>query len=189
VAIRVQDDPATPVTDKSGGLDGPIGLAFDNAGNLYVSSFNTGNILSYDSTGVFRNSLGPNGTLSQPAEIVFGPNSSDLYVSESDGNTMRRFIGAAGEPTVFVGADDPFTPDINENGGLLTPRGLGFSADGSLLVNSSGTNQVLRYDGTTGAFVEVFLSSDDIPSTSDRLDRPVGMLLLPVVSTPPGEQT
>jgi hypothetical protein len=56
------DEPATLVTDESGGLDGPISLVFDSAGNLYVSSVNTDSILSYDSAGVFRNGPVPNGT-------------------------------------------------------------------------------------------------------------------------------
>ena len=90
------DEPATLVTDESGGLDGPISLVFDSAGNLYVSSVNTDSILSYDSAGVVSQWPGAKWHLQQPAEILFGPNDSDLHVSELDGNTIWYFIGAAG---------------------------------------------------------------------------------------------
>jgi DNA-binding beta-propeller fold protein YncE len=34
----------------------------------------------------------------------------------------------------------------------MTPTGLAFGPDGNLYVASTGTNGVLRYDGTTGEF-------------------------------------
>ena len=44
-------------------------------------------------------------------------------------------------------------------GGLDNPIGLTFGPDGHLYVGSGDTNQVLRYDGATGAFLGVFASS------------------------------
>jgi sugar lactone lactonase YvrE len=174
----VADDPTTPTVDESGGLAGPIGIGFDAAGNVYVSSRATGNVLRYDATGVFMNGLVPNGTLVAPTELVFAPGGGGLYVSESGANAIRRFDGTTGALIDTIVADDPTTPD-NESGGLLTPRGLGVSTDGSLLVNSSGSDQVLRYDSTTGTFLEVFLSNDTLPADVGRLARPVGLLFAP----------
>jgi outer membrane protein assembly factor BamB len=45
------------------------------------------------------------------------------------------------------------------SGGLSTPDGMDFGADGHLYVSSSQTNRVLRYDGTSGAFLGAFAST------------------------------
>lgn len=45
------------------------------------------------------------------------------------------------------------------SGGLGGPHGSAFGPGGDLFVGSAGTNEVLRYDGATGAFEGVFVSS------------------------------
>ena len=51
-------------------------------------------------------------------------------------------------------------------GGLTDPQGITFGPDGDLFVASHtgipGTNAVLRFDGLTGDFVEVFASLPDM---------------------------
>jgi hypothetical protein len=44
-------------------------------------------------------------------------------------------------------------------GGLDQPEGLVFGPSGNLFVSSGGTDNVLRYNGTTGAFIDVFASA------------------------------
>src|SRR5205823_3393050 len=45
------------------------------------------------------------------------------------------------------------------SGGLNTPRDLVLGPDGNIYVSSQGTNSVLRYSGTTGAFLGTFVTS------------------------------
>ena len=47
------------------------------------------------------------------------------------------------------------------SGGLIGPRGVAFGPDGSLFVASFNTNQVLHYDGSTGAFLGTFVAAGD----------------------------
>ena len=51
--------------------------------------------------------------------------------------------------------------------GLNGLRGLAFGPDGNLYAVSRGTSSVLRYDGTTGAFIDAF-----VPSGGGGLDGP-----------------
>src|SRR5262249_49590763 len=43
-------------------------------------------------------------------------------------------------------------------GGLSSPTGLAFGPDGNLYVASTGTSEVLRYNGMTGEFQDVFIT-------------------------------
>ena len=174
----VFDDPTTPALDESGGLSGPVGMAFDPAGNFYLSSRLSGNVLRYDANGTFTNRLIPtNGTLGSPTELAFAPDGVSLYLSESEDtvNAIRHFNVTTGE----------LIETIEDASGVLNaPRGLAVLSDGSLLVNSSGSNQVLRYDSVTGLF-EVVLENDTLPEGVGRLARPVGLLPIPALQPPP----
>ena len=45
------------------------------------------------------------------------------------------------------------------SGGLSAPRDVVQGPDGNIYVASAGNNSVLRYSGTTGAFLSTFVSS------------------------------
>src|SRR5690348_10418837 len=80
----------------------------------------------------------------------------DLFVSSYYTHSILRYDGSTG---AFLG-----TFVTSGSGGLSYPRGLTFGPDGNLYVASeqvsanSGTNAVLKYDGTTGAFLGTFVS-------------------------------
>ena len=58
---------------------------------------------------------------------------------------------------------------MSQNGGLAGPDDIVFAANGDFLVGSVGTNQVLRYDGTTGVFIEAW------PTDSSEVFNPGGL--------------
>jgi hypothetical protein len=74
-----------------------------------------------------------------------------------------------------------------QGGGLNGPGGMVFGPNGDLLVSNFSTNQVLRYDGTTGAFVGVFAQGGGMVGPGDLLYQPVpepsGLLLLALPAT------
>ena len=152
------------VTTNSGGLQVPVGLAFGPNGNAFVSSFFNSSVLEYNgTTGAFVRAFVPSGSggLLAPEGLVFGPN-GDLFVADNGPgfagtSSVLEYNGTTG---AFVRA---FVP--TGSGGLTSAQGLVFGPNGNLLVSSffngtgtgAATGSVLEYDGTTGAFLRVFI--------------------------------
>ena len=61
------------------------------------------------------------------------------------------------------------------SGGLDGPQGIAFGADGHLYVSSSVTNTILRYDGSTGAFLDAFVPA----AANGGLSTPAGLTFGP----------
>ena len=157
----------------------------DDDVSLYVSSGDTDSVLAYDGeTGAFRHKFARRGGLTEPEGIAFGPD-GNLYVS-SRSDEVLRYDGRKGK---FI--------DVFASGhGLLDPAGIAFGGpDDDLFVGSGLTddgrgNQILHFDGATGAFKAVV-----DPGNLAGLDDPEALVfgpdgLLYVTSTPeagPGE--
>jgi len=147
----VEDDPMT-APDENGPLNGPASVLFGEDGNLYVSSFNNDRVLRYDGTTgayidqfVTANSGGLNGP---DAGMAWGPD-GHLYVPSFFTNRVLKYDGKTGASLgVFItfGA-----------GGLNRPRAIVFRGDGTVLVSSENSNQILLYDAQ-GTFIRSFIS-------------------------------
>ena len=134
---------------SSGGLDGPIGMAFDdNSSSFFVSSNNSNQVLKYDShTGEFQEILIQDVDLSlqKPESLIIGPD-NNLYVSSSktnqilqydlNGNLLERFVS-------------------DKSGGLYRPKDLIFNNDEHLCVNSSVTNDIKCYAQDDGKLLSI----------------------------------
>ena len=151
------------ITNGSGGLNLPHGLAVGPDGNLYVASAGNDAVLRYNGTnGAFLGEFIPstNGVLDYPVGLEFRPDGF-LYVSSQLNNSVARFQATNG---VFAGV---FV--TNGSGGLNGPSGLTFGPDGHLYVVARFGNEVLRYDGTNGAFLGAF-----VPASGNFLAQPFG---------------
>lgn len=153
----------------SGGLDVPRGIAVGPDGNVYVASTYTNSILRYHgTTGAFH---GLFASASAPAGLTFGPD-GNLYVNCQGTGDIRRFSGLTG---AFLGVVVP-----HGVGGFDGGNGLVFGPDGNLYTTNTGTgafpntHSILRFSGTTGAFMGAF-----VPSGSGGLNQPAGMLFGP----------
>jgi streptogramin lyase len=130
-----------------GGLAHPCTLLFRLDGKLYVLSNGNALIKRYDAkTGTFLDDFAGGNGLRYPYECTFGPD-GNLYVSSRDTHEVKRFNGKTGEYMGnFVTA---------RSGDLTEPTGVAFGPDGNLYV--SGKSSIIRrYDGRTGAFMNIF---------------------------------
>jgi glucose/arabinose dehydrogenase len=135
----------------SGGLSEAEQLAFAPDGSLLVDSFGSNSVLRYNgTTGAF---LGQFASISSPTGLVIrdGVAYVSSYSSSGFVNSYNASTGA------FLGSF--VTPG---SGGLGSAHGLTFGPDGNLYVSDNTHNQVLEYNGTTGAFIRVFASGDGL---------------------------
>ena len=157
----------------------------DDDDSIVVSSQGMDEILRYDGqTGAFIDAfvtddpatpqIDETGGLHVPSHLLLGSDDR-LYVSSQGTNQILRYDGQTGAFIDAFVTDDPATPQVNETGGLHAPGGIVFGPDGHLYVSSLHTDEVLYYDGQTGAFLGAF-----IPTTRGGLDAPGQLVFGPV---------
>ena len=172
------------VAPGSGGLTTARDIAFGPDGYLYVASENTSSVLRYDpvtgaSAGTFITS--GEGGLEGARGLLF--NNGYLYVTSAGTrttgagyNSVLRFDATTGSPAGVSGQPGDAVFISSGSGGLANPSRIIFGPDGNAYVAGPGSssNGVLRYNGTTGAFIDTF-----VPSGSGGLDGPIGMVFRP----------
>jgi hypothetical protein len=124
------------------------GVANDGAtvgpdGSLYVADYVNNQILHYDATGTFMASFG-SGQLSSPQGLAFGPD-GNLYVTNVN-NTVQKYSPTGSFLGTFIGSGN----------GLSNAKAIVWGPDGNAYVSSYFNSEVIRYKGTTGAFMNVF---------------------------------
>ncbi len=171
----------TFVSQGSGGLafnGNYAGLAFGPGGNLYVASGATNQVLEFNgNTGAFLQAFvtAGSGGINVPRGLTFGPD-GNLYVTSGAANQgangIMRYQGplgaSPGSPLPAPGqAGASFVAQFvspSTDGGA--PINLIFGPDGNLYVDGGQEAGILRYNGSTGAFINTFVPYQD-PADGD----------------------
>ncbi len=151
-------------------LAGPVGVALDSAGRLYVADTDNQRVLEYDSpltsqtatrvfgqAGSFTTNTGNNGGVS--ASSLFGPvgvaldSAGHLYVADTINSRVLEYDSPLTSQTAtrVFGQGGSFTANTANNGGvsassLAGPVGVALDSAGRLYVADKGNNRVLEYD-------------------------------------------
>jgi len=189
--------PATLLQPNGGTNDGPlgtgqfsfpVGIASDNAGNLYIADagnneirvLNAANVLStIVLTNVLVNGVSaPNYSLKGPAAVAFDPATRNLYIADTLHQTIglitnitslaNTMIVIAGTPGVSGTADSSYV-----SGALFDlPRSLFWDTNGmELLISDTGNNTIRQLTGSLAAGFSVqTIAGMPPPALSGNLD-------------------
>ena len=134
------------------------------AAELLVADFSGNKLSRFDaSTGTFINDYVPAGSggLFQPHAAVIGPD-GHLYVGALAGNVYR--YDTTTSPTAAPLPGPQGTAGTAQflrpgGGGLGSLGGLAFGPDGNLYVSDLNADRIFRFNGSTGAFIDIFVGA------------------------------
>ena len=121
-------------TTFASGLSGPVGVAFDAAGNLFEADENSGTIFKFAPAGT-KTTFATG--LNHPFGLAFDT-AGNLFEADDGSGTIFKFTPAGTKTTFATGLSDPID--------------LAFSASGNLLVSDSGTIFKFTPTGTKTTF-------------------------------------
>jgi sugar lactone lactonase YvrE len=114
-------------TTFASGLSGPVGLAFDAAGNLFEADENSGTIFKFAPAGT-KTTFATG--LNHPFGLAFDT-AGNLFEADDGSGTIFKFT-PAGTKTTFAT-------------GLSFPTGLAFDATGNLFAASDGSGTIFKF--------------------------------------------
>ena len=166
-ADRVYGQPdldSTFAGDGAVGLDGPVGVAVDPAGGIYVADSLHNRVLHYPRgcrpAGCAADRVygqpgfaggATTGSLRDPTGLATGP-SGGVYVADTDNNRVLHYprhcgpVGCAPD-RVYGQPDRPGSAPATTAAGLSAPEGVGTDPGGGLYVADTDNNRALHYPG------------------------------------------
>jgi WD40 repeat protein len=125
----------------------PLGGTFGPDGNFYATNSDTDTVLKLNgTTGAVINAMF--GSAEDAAGLAFGPSGNLFVVGSTDPGLLTVLNGTTGALITTVDA-----------GGIMNdPEGITRGPDGNIYV-ADGNGAVLKFNGTTGAFMSTFVTA------------------------------
>jgi sugar lactone lactonase YvrE len=182
-------------------LGGPMGIALDPAGNLYISDFGcemirkvsaaTGDISTVAGGGSCGSNYCGDGGPATDAELYvpYGialDTAGNIYIADSDNSVIRKVTAATGIITTVAGnGKQGYSGDggLATNATLLAPYGVALDTQGNLYITDQLNNVIREVNAATGIINTVVgngvqgYSGDDGPATSAALNYPSAVAL------------
>ncbi len=176
---------------SSAQLSGPMGLAVDTAGNLYIADRSNARIrkvsngiittVAGNGTSGFTGDNGPATSAQFYSPVGVAVDAAGiLYIADSIGNNVRKV--ANGVITTVAGGRAPFL--IGDNGpaasaGLFGPSGVAVDSGGNLYIADTFNNRVRKVSGgvitTVAGNGTGALSGDGGPASSAEVNGPLAV--------------
>jgi hypothetical protein len=156
-------NPGAGVTTIIGGLNGPVGVATDSLGNIYISAFNIdtsiGSIQKYTQGGSFITSL-------TTAGLTFG-----LAFDSSDNLYYNVGVGTfGGTPGTYKTTASLTSPSFFASGS--EPTGMFINTSGNVTVaNINGNNSYVSTYNSSGGLIDTFSN----PTAFNPMDTSIGV--------------
>jgi len=183
---------AGAVTTLASGFNGPSGIAVDSAGNVYVADTLNHVVKSITPAGavaVVAGQAGVSGSAdgTGPAARFFGPQglaldgSGNLYVADTNNDTIRRIVLASGAVTTVAGAagSGGSADGAGTAARFLFPSGLAVGRSGNLFVADTDNHTVRQISSaaavTTIAGTASAAGSADGTGGAARFNHPTGI--------------
>jgi sugar lactone lactonase YvrE len=184
-----------PATSAS--LNGPLGVAVDASGNLFITDRLNHRVRRVDAaTGIITTVAGDGGSgfsgdggpatsasLSFPEGVAVDA-SGNLFIADAGNSRIGRVDAATGIITTVAGVGaGGFSGDGGPatSASLFFPEGVAVDALGNLFIADTSNNRVRRVDAATGIITTVAgdgasgFSGDGGPATSASLNSPRGV--------------
>ena len=182
-------------------INGPMGVALDGAGNLYISEYQGYRIRRVDAqTGVITTVAGTGAPglsvdgvpatsagMGTPMGMAFD-STGNLYFADLSNRRVRRIAAATGIITTVAGnGTNAFTPDgaLAAGASLAVPVWVALDHSGGLLVSEMNSYRIRRIDLSSGILTTVAgngspdFTGDGVPATSAGIGTSIGMVVAP----------
>ncbi len=148
---------------ESGQLLDPINLCFDTSGNMYVADARRGQVVIFDSNGVYSGAIGKKSEF-KPAGVLTKDNK--IYVADLKSQSVL----------IFNKDDKQYISSLpkdraNEESKLFSPTNLAVDQEGNIYVSDTGAFRVQKY-GPAGEYLRSIGSHGD---SLGQFARPKGI--------------
>jgi streptogramin lyase len=142
-------------------FNGPVGIAVDASGNVYVADSQNHRIRKITPSGVvstlagstsgYADGTGTAAQFKQPCDLVVAPD-GQIYVLEFENHKIRKVDPETGEVTTFAGSTAG-----SDNGPAATakfhyPYGIAVDTSGNLFVGDSGNHRIRMIPKSSGSY-------------------------------------
>jgi len=183
-AGTVNEFPTLAITGSSTGLNNPVGVALDSAGNIYVANQGGASITVYPPLGTSTANQSPTATISGgetgfifPTYIALD-DSLNIYVTDVGNDTVRVFPPLATSGTGTLNEAPIATIDVSSAGG--NPFGIVVDESGRIYVANDTTSDITVYPPLAISGLGALGAESPIATISDGttgLDSPYGLAL------------
>ena len=176
-------------------LFGPVDVALDGVGGIYISDHNNYRVRKVNSGGLITTIAGNgtagnsgNGSIGSSAELVprgvAVDKSGNLYISDDASSSIRK-VNSIGIISQFAGSPGGIPGPYGDGGPasaawFSSPAGISFDANGNMYIADMG-NHVVRMINSAGIITTIggnhimgFL--DNMPATAAKLDSPYAVV-------------